>query len=186
MKKLKNKIIHFIKKIISDPINYSRNIGVKIGVECKLNGIPNWGSEPYLIKIGNRTEISFDVAFITHDGATWTFRNQEKYKNVIKFGLIKIGDECFIGARSIIMPGVIIGDRCIVAAGSVVTKNIPSGEVWGGVPAKYISTTKEYADKCLRNTPEYNIDNFNCNKKEELLRLYSPDVNDDSKPKEHI
>ena len=34
------------------------------------------------------------------------------------------------------MPDIIIGDNCIVAAGSVVTHDIPSGEVWGGVPAK--------------------------------------------------
>lgn len=139
------KILDLLKRKLTNPIEYSRKIGVEIGENCKLNGVPNWGSEPYLIELGSRTEISFEVAFITHDGATWVFRNQDKYKEVIKFGKIKIGNDSFIGARSTILPGVEIGDFCIVAAGSVVTKNIPSGEVWGGVPAHYIMKTEQYA-----------------------------------------
>ena len=144
---------------------------MSIGEHCKLNGIPNWGSEPWLISLGDHTEISFDCVFITHDGATWCFRNEEKYKNVIKFGKIKIGDNCFIGARSMIMPGVTIGNNSIVAAGALVTKNIPSGEVWGGVPARFIITTEQYADKCLLNTPDYDHENFRVNKKEEVLKI---------------
>ena len=147
------KILDLLKRKLTNPIEYSRKIGVEIGENCKLNGVPNWGSEPYLIELGSRTEISFEVAFITHDGATWVFRNQDKYKEVIKFGKIKIGNDSFIGARSTILPGVEIGDFCIVAAGSVVTKNIPSGEVWGGVPAHYIMKTEQYAQKCLEDTP---------------------------------
>lgn len=52
------------------PLTYARKIGVNIGRECRLMGNPNWGSEPYLISIGDRTEISSDCIFITHDGAT--------------------------------------------------------------------------------------------------------------------
>ena len=133
--------------------------------------MPNWGSEPYLIELGNRTEISFEVAFVTHDGATWVFRNQDKYKEVIKFGKIKIGNDSFVGARSTILPGVEIGDFCIVAAGSVVTKDIPAGEVWGGVPAHYIMKTERYAKKCLEETPIYDKREFERNKKKELMRI---------------
>jgi acetyltransferase-like isoleucine patch superfamily enzyme len=50
--------------------------------------------------------------------------------------LIKKG--AFIGASSIILKGVTIGERSVVAAGSVVTKSIPSDEVWGGNPARFI------------------------------------------------
>ena len=50
----------------------------------------------------------------------------------MKYGRIRVGNDCFIGAKSIILPGVSIGDKSIVAAGAVVAKSIPSGEVWGG------------------------------------------------------
>lgn len=165
------KILDLLKRKLTNPIEYSRKIGVKIGENCKLNGVPNWGSEPYLIELGNRTEISFEVAFVTHDGATWVFRNQDKYKGVIKFGKIKIGNNSFVGARSTILPGVEIGDFCIVAAGSVVSKDIPSGEVWGGVPAHYIMKTEQYAQKCLRESPQYDEEELYLNKKNELLRI---------------
>jgi acetyltransferase-like isoleucine patch superfamily enzyme len=42
----------------------------------------------------------------------------------------------FIGGHALILKGVTIGDEAVVAAGSVVTKNVPSGEIWGGNPAK--------------------------------------------------
>ena len=171
--RLVKKTITYLKRKLQDPIKYSRNVGVKIGKDCKLNGIPNWGSEPYLISLGDHTEISFECVFITHDGATWCFRKEKKYEDVIKFGKISIGDNCFIGARSIILPGVKIGNNAIIGAGSVVTKDVPSGEVWGGNPAHFIALTNDYAEKCLKNTPEYNKERFRSNKKEEVLRTYN-------------
>ena len=49
---------------------------------------------------------------------------------------IKIGEDCWIGARAIILPGVTIGDRSVVAAGAVVTKDVPSGVLVAGCPAQ--------------------------------------------------
>ncbi len=155
----------------TSPIKYARKIGVSIGDNCKLNGSPDWGSEPWLISLGNHSEVSFDCAFVTHDGATWVFRQEERYKDIIKFGRIKIGDDCFIGARSTILPGVTIGNRSIVATGAVVTKSIPSGEVWGGVPARFIMTVDEYAAKCLKNTPKYDSVRLQTHKKDETLKI---------------
>lgn len=56
-----------------NPMRYARKMGVVLGENCRLIGLPDWGSEPWLISIGNHTEVSFDVAFITHDGATVRF-----------------------------------------------------------------------------------------------------------------
>lgn len=166
---IKKIVMYFRKR--NNPIKYARSVGVTIGDNCKLIGSPRWGSEPWLISVGNHTEISSQVAFFTHDGATWVFRDQDKYKNTLKFGRIRIGNNCFIGARSTILPGVTIGDNCIIAAGAVVSKDVPSGEVWGGVPAKKISTTKEYADKCKATTPQYDIENYRRNFREEVLHI---------------
>lgn len=141
-----------------------------MGKDCRLIGSPDWGSEPYLIKIGNHTEISCDVSFITHDGTTWVFRNQDRYKDIVRFGKIEIGVNCFIGARSTILPGVCIGDNSIIAAGALVNKSVPSGEIWGGVPAKFISKTEVYAEKFLRETPDYDKHNLSNNRKEEIIK----------------
>lgn len=115
------------------PIEFAKWLGVKIGDDSLIISHPDWGSEPYLIRIGSHTELSFGITFLTHDGGTWIFRNNSDCigKNIMKFGKIVIGNNCFIGCKSIIMPNVIIGDNCIVAAGSVVTKSIPSNQVWG-------------------------------------------------------
>lgn len=58
--------------------------------------------------------------------------------NDIKTSPIEINDFAFIGAGTIILKGVIIGEKSIIAAGSVVTKSVPSCEIWGGSPAKFI------------------------------------------------
>lgn len=130
----------------------------------------DFGSEPYLITLGNRVRLSFDVTLITHDGGTWAFRDQEKYKDVIKYGKISIGDDTFVGAKSIIMPGVTIGKRCVIGAGSIVTKNIPDGMVACGVPARIIMSTEEYAEKCLKNMKAYDKDAYFADKQSYLLR----------------
>lgn len=153
------------------PISYAKKIGVQIGDNCKLNGSPEWGSEPYLVKIGNHTEISYGCAFITHDGSTWVFREKEQYKGVLRFGGIKIGNNCFIGARTTILPNVTIGNNVIIGACSLVTKSVPSGEVWGGVPAHFITKTEVFAERCRNETPEYDLENFKLNKKDEVQRM---------------
>ncbi|WP_202171413.1 DapH/DapD/GlmU-related protein [Bacillus sp. USDA818B3_A] len=50
---------------------------------------------------------------------------------------VKIGDNCWIGAGSIICPGVTIGDNSVIGAGSVVTKDIPANSVAVGNPCTH-------------------------------------------------
>jgi len=52
---------------------------------------------------------------------------------------VSIGDQVWIGANVVIMPGISIGANSVIASSAVVTKNVPAGEIWGGVPAKKIS-----------------------------------------------
>jgi len=53
---------------------------------------------------------------------------------------IEIGVNVWVGAGCVILPGVRIGDNAVIAAGSVVTGEVPAGQLWGGVPARYIKT----------------------------------------------
>ena len=56
---------------------------------------------------------------------------------------IKIGEDCWIGSKAVILDGVTIGNHSIIAAGAVVTKDIPDYAIVGGVPAKVIKMRKE-------------------------------------------
>ncbi len=107
--------------------------GLQLGEGSRILADPKcFGSEPYLVSIGRRVTVTSGCKFITHDGGTWVFREQQEYRKVIKYGRITIHDNCFIGMGSTVMPGVSIGPNSVVAAGAVVTKNVPAGEVWGG------------------------------------------------------
>lgn len=167
-----------IKKVIwkiryfRKPIEYARKKGVLIGKGNSFVDHPNFGSEPYLVSIGNNNRISFGCAFVTHDGGRWVLDHLfPEQKPFLKFGAIKIGNNNFLGARTIINPGVSIGDNCVIAAGSIVTKNIPSGEVWGGVPARRIMSIEEYRDKLIDNKKVYNLCELDKNKRNELIRV---------------
>ena len=128
-----------------------KNKGLKVGTNCDfVSPGPNFGSEPYLITIGNNTTVSFDVAFVTHDAGTRVLRNlatEEKEKQTVIYGKINVGNNCFIGCRSTILPGVTIGDNTIIGAGSVVNRDIPANSVAAGVPCRVICTLEEYKEK---------------------------------------
>lgn len=84
------------------------------------------------------------------------------------WGGVIIGDNCFIGYGSIILPGVSIADNTIVAAGSVVTKSMnKSGYVIGGNPARVICTIKEYQDKNIPH--QVNLDGMNMENMKKLI-----------------
>lgn len=135
-------------------------------------GMPNFGSEPYLVSIGRQVTISSRVTFVNHDGATWVFRRQPRYAKVIKFGRIVIHENCFIGTGATILPGVTIGPNAVVAAASVVIENVPPNTVVGGTPARVLMGVDEYAEKCLAQNPDYNELAYRKDKAAELVRLF--------------
>ena len=83
------------------------------------------------------------------------------------FGKVVIGDDVYIGANALIMPGVTMGDHVLVAAGSVVTKSIPSGVVVAGNPSKIICTIEDFYDR----NKKYNMKTKGLNSKEKKTHL---------------
>lgn len=131
---IKNKLKKVLWRVVywNNPVAYAEKKGVIVGEKSHFVDHPNFGSEPYLVTIGEHVLISFGCAFITHDGAVNTAKGITGRNDLWKYGKINIGNNVSIGARSVIMPSVNIGDNSIVGACSLVTKSIPSGEVWGG------------------------------------------------------
>ena len=95
----------------------------------------------FLISIGDDVTFSTRVHLLCHDASTI------KHIGYAKIGRIDIGDCVFIGANVTILPGVIIGANAIIGAGSVVTKNVKSGMVYAGIPAREICTVNEYLER---------------------------------------
>jgi len=95
--------------------------GTSISLSAKLDK-----TNPRGIHIGKYTAVTFGAAILTHDYVNQ--RDRDVY----------IGDNCFIGAHSIILPGVTIGDNCIVSAASVVVRDIPAGSLVAGNPARIV------------------------------------------------
>ena len=147
------------------PVKFAQSEGAQIGTDVRIMSGVSLGSEPYLIELRDHITISNNVEFITHDGGTWAFRDLPEYKDVIKYGRIRVGSHTFIGANAIIMPGVAIGERCVIGAGSVVTKDIPDGCVACGVPARVIKTTMEYAEQSKNSMKPYDKNEYKRDKR---------------------
>ena len=128
---------------------------MKVGRKVRFVEVPQFGTEPFLIEIGDETTFSNNVRFVNHDGGQNALHFFEKYRDVRTFGRIKIGKQCLIGADTILMPGVEMQDNCILGAGSILTTSMKKGSVFAGIPAKFICTVEEYGDKLLANNVMY-------------------------------
>lgn len=99
-----------------------------IGKNCRISWKAHLDKSinPEGIHIGDNTWVLSGAMILAHDHCR---------------GLITdtwIGENCVIGIRSIIMPGVTIGKECVIGGGSVVTKDVPNNCIAAGNPAKVI------------------------------------------------
>ena len=81
---------------------------------------------PIGVHIGETSYVAFDACVLTHD------RTRGLYLHTW------IGRNCFVGARSLVLPGVRVGDGSIIAAGAIVTKDVPPHCLVAGNPARII------------------------------------------------
>jgi acetyltransferase-like isoleucine patch superfamily enzyme len=135
-----------IAKLHRDPVRYFRGQGVEIGKDVEIFGasLYTFGSEPYLVSIGNQVTISHNVDFITHDGGMRVARL--KCPGAYLYGRIQVADRCFIGAHCVLLPGAKIGMGSVIGSGSIVAGEIPAGVVAIGAPAKPVKSVEEYIE----------------------------------------
>lgn len=130
-----------------NPVKYARSLGVKVGEGTRFYGAApeTFSTEPWVITLGRNCKIAPEVLFVTHDGGTLTL--EEDPGRFVIVGDIVLGDNVYVGTRSILLPGVRIGENTIIGAGSVVTKDIPANCVAVGTPCKVIKSREAYIEK---------------------------------------
>jgi acetyltransferase-like isoleucine patch superfamily enzyme len=114
--------------------------GIIIGDNVGLSGCT--------ITARNRIEIGSDVLIgsgvvVTDNDAHPIKPENRRFSNNIKSAPVLIGDNVFIGARSLILKGVSIGDNSAIAAGSIVVKDVLPYEIVAGNPAKVIGDCRD-------------------------------------------
>jgi acetyltransferase-like isoleucine patch superfamily enzyme len=147
MEFIKNFFKEFYKRQLS-PNAYAKYVGVNFGKNCNFR-TKKFGSEPYLINMGDNVRTSGNVSFITHAGGLSIIRClYPEYKDIDLFEPINIGNNVFLGYGVTVLPGAEIGDNVIVGANSVVTKKkLKDNSIYAGVPAKYICSLDEFMAK---------------------------------------
>lgn len=116
--------------------------GLTVGHTFKINaGSSIDPSFPWLVTIGDNVTFGPNVTILSHDASA------QVHLGYTRLGLVNIGDNVFIGAGSIVLPGVTIGSNVVIGAGSVVTKDIPDNVVVAGAPARVIKGIEEFKQK---------------------------------------
>jgi maltose O-acetyltransferase len=110
---------------------------------------------PYLIRIGDNCSISNHVRLLAHDATIFKFT-----KGHTRLGKVELKDNCFIGERAVILPGVTMGPNVLVAAGSVVNRDIPPNSCVAGVPARVYAKFDDLIERHKQRIEEASIFKF--------------------------
>ncbi len=117
-------------------------MGMKVGNNFgRLKGVILDPSHCWLIEIGDNVTLAPRVHILCHDAST------KQFLGYTKIGRVTIGNNVFIGAESVVLPGVTIGNNVIIGANSTVTHDVPDNSVVVGSPARVLCTLEEYLKK---------------------------------------
>ena len=130
-------------------ISYLRNKGIEIGENVLFRDRKTTMidcTRPALVSIGNNVDINKHFQILTHDWGCYVIRG--KYHDFVNSsGGVVIGNNVYFGTNVIILKGVTIGDNCIIGAGSIVNRSIPANSVATGNPCRVVCTIDEYYER---------------------------------------
>jgi len=143
------KVLGFNRKVYW-PVHFSSRINLPENISVGIDTCPGIAPGCYIqgvgsVRIGNYTQVAQNVGIVSmnHD-----IYNLPKHDATTVD--VSIGDYCWIGMNSVILPGVVLGDFTIIGAGAVVTKSFPEGHcVIAGNPAKILRKLDK--EKCVRH-----------------------------------
>lgn len=107
----------------------------------KMGGVIIDPSHCWHISIGNNVTLAPNVHILAHDASTKVFLDHTRVANT------KIGNNVFVGAGAIVLPGVTIGNNVVIGAGSVVTKDVPDNSVVIGNPARVVKSLDTFLEE---------------------------------------
>lgn len=148
-KRIRNFYLRKIRKMSSMDIKISdwRKKGITIGDRCHIYSNLPTTRDCFLLSIGNDVTISGGCVFLLHDSSIGQL-TYGKYTDLL--GRIIVGNKCFIGHSSILLPGIELADGIVVGAGSVVTKSFKEKNIIiAGNPAKIIGQIDDFLTKNL-------------------------------------
>lgn len=131
-------------------IRQLRRKGLKVGKNLfVVSNVSLDRDNCHLISIGDNCTLAHNVVILAHDTSGCVASRTQH-----RIAPVKLGNNCFIGSNTVVLPGVTIGDNVIVGAGSVVTRNLPSNCVAAGNPARVLETMDEFGVKQRRRELE--------------------------------
>lgn len=102
---------------------------------------------PELIRLHDNIMVGAGVRFVTHDATHTVLNRLGEGKFPEQVGGIEVMDNVFIGFNAIILGNVRIGENCIIGAGTLVNRDLEAGGIYGGVPAKRIGEFSDFVAK---------------------------------------
>jgi len=126
--------------IVSRKVNFGSGARLMVGNDCTLaSGLTVIGD----VTIGDDIMLGPDVVMISYNHKYGDTERPMRIQGASESRPIVIGDDVWIGMRTIILPGVTVGSHAIIGAASVVTKDVPDWGIVGGNPAKFIKSRKQ-------------------------------------------
>lgn len=117
----------------------------------KMGGVIIDPSHCWHISIGDNVTLAPRVHILAHDASTKVFLGYTRVENT------RIGNNVFVGAGSIVLPGVTIGNNVVIGAGSVVSKDIPDNTVAVGNPARVVKSLSDFIEENKRKMSSDNV-----------------------------